>query len=68
MAPRRDDTIQKQELPIVKSDIRDFYKNVMEAIIKQEEPLVKLPEVMRVMKLMEAIFESAEKQQVLDFE
>lgn len=68
MAPRRDDTIQKQELPIVKSDIRDFYKNVMEAIIKQEEPLVKLPEVMRVMKLMEAIFESAKKQQVLDFE
>jgi scyllo-inositol 2-dehydrogenase (NADP+) len=68
MAPRRDDTIQKQELPIVKSDIRDFYKNVMESISNNEEPKIKLPEVKRIMKLMEAIFESAEKQQIIYFE
>ncbi len=68
MAPRRDDTMQKQELPIVKSDIRDFYRNVMKVIQKKEEPRVKLPEVMRVMKLMEAIFESARERKVVKFE
>lgn len=68
MAPRREDTIQKQELPVVNSDIRDFYRNVMAVIAGKEEPKVKLPEVMRVMKLMEAIFDSSSKHQVVDFE
>ena len=68
MAPRREDTIQKQELPVVNSDIRDFYRNVMSVIAGKEEPKVKLPEVMRVMKLMEAIFDSSGKHQVVDFE
>lgn len=68
MAPRREDTIKKQELPVVKSDIRDFYRNVMKVIEKKEEPKVKLPEVMRVMKLMEAVFESAREKKVVEFE
>ncbi len=68
MAPRRDDTIQTQELPIVKSDIRDFYRNVIKVIRNEEEPKIKLPEVMRVMKLMEALFASSEKHEVVHFE
>ncbi len=68
MAPRRDDTISTEELEIVKSDIRDFYRNVMKAVAKEEDQKIKLPEVMRVMKLMEAIFESSEKKQVIYFE
>jgi predicted dehydrogenase len=68
MAPRREDTIHVEELPQVTSDIRDFYRNVRNVILNKEEPKVKLPEVMRVMKLMEAIFESAEKQTVVHFE
>ena len=60
MAPRRDDTIFHEELPKVESDVRDFYRNVMDVIENGAEPLVKLPQVMRVMKLMELIFESAE--------
>ncbi len=68
MAPRREDTISTEELDVVKSDIRDFYRNVMKAIAKEEEQKIKLPEVMRVMKLMEAIFESSEKKQVVYFE
>lgn len=68
MAPRREDTISTVELPIVKSDIRDFYRNVMKTIAGEEEQKIKLPEVMRVMKLMEAIFESSEKKKVVDFE
>jgi predicted dehydrogenase len=68
MAPRRDDNIITEELPIVHSDIRDFYRNVMKVIAKKEESKIKLPEVMRVMKLMEAIFESAREQKVVFFE
>ena len=59
MAPRRDDTIFHEELPKVESDVRDFYNNVMDVIENGAEPIVKLPQVMKVMKLMEMIFESA---------
>jgi len=68
MAPRREDTIHEYTVPIAKSDIKEFYRNVAATISGKAEIIVKLPEVMRVMKLMEAIFESAEKQQVVDFE
>jgi predicted dehydrogenase len=68
MAPRREDTIHKEELPIVKSDIRDFYRNVMGVIEGKEETKIKLSEVMRVMKLMEAVFESAREGKAVDFE
>lgn len=68
MAPRRDDTIQTAELPIVRSDIRDFYRNIIKVVRNEEEPKIKLGEVMRVMKLMEAIFESSEKNEVIHFE
>jgi predicted dehydrogenase len=68
MAPRREDTIITEELSIVKSDIRDFYRNVIKVILEGEEPKVKLPEVMRVMKLMEAVFESSQKHEAVHFE
>lgn len=68
MAPRREDTIYREALPKVQSDIREFYQNVMAVIEGKEAPRIKLPEVMRVMKLMEAIFESAEQKKVVDFE
>lgn len=68
MAPRREDTISIQTLPLVKSDIRDFYRNVVGVIREREESKIKLPEVMRVMKLMETIFESAKLQKVIEFE
>jgi scyllo-inositol 2-dehydrogenase (NADP+) len=68
MAPRRDDTISTQELPVVKSDIRDFYRNVVGVIAGSEESKIKLPEVMRVMRLMETIFQSAKEHKVMDFE
>ena len=34
----------------------------------REESLIKLEEVARVMRVMEAIFESSEKKQVIQFE
>lgn len=68
MAPRRDDSIKEIPLPVVTADIKDFYKNVMATIEGREAPLIKLPEIARVMRLMEAVFESAEKNEVILFE
>ncbi|TAH69995.1 MAG: Gfo/Idh/MocA family oxidoreductase [Anaerolineaceae bacterium] len=68
MAPRRDDTISKEKLPLVKSDVRDFYHNVINVLDGKEESKINLPEVMRVMRLMEAIFASARDRNIIDFE
>lgn len=69
MAPRTKETINEFPLPKQKADVREFYRNVIKAISGEEELLIKHSELMRVMHLMEAIFESAEQNKViLDFE
>ena len=68
MAPRTDETITEEPLPIVHSDIRDFYRNVMAAIEGRETQKIKHDELMRVMKLMEAAFRSAELGQIVELE
>lgn len=68
MAPRREDTIATYPLPEVHSDVRDFYRNVVAHLDGEAERLIKLPEVARVMSLMEAIKTSAEKKQVICLE
>lgn len=60
MAPRRDDSIYTEELPKVTSDVREFYLNVIGVLEGREESRIRLTEVARVMRLMEAIQESAE--------
>ena len=49
----------------MESDVRDFYYNVMAVLEGREESLIRLSEVMRVMKLMEAIHRSAETGEVV---
>lgn len=66
MAPRTEETIKEEALKIINSDVKDFYRNVMGAIRGEEEILVKNTEVMRVMKLMESIRESAIKKKVIE--
>ena len=69
MAPRTNETIKEYPLPKQTADVRDFYRNVIKAISGEEEQLIKHEELMRVMKLMEAIFESGEQNKVItDFE
>ena len=65
MAPRTDETIQEFPLPVVHADIKDFYRNVAKAVRGEEEQLIKHDQLMRVMKFMEAVFESAEKNIVI---
>ncbi len=68
MAPRREENIHKTEIPVVESSIYDFYRNVAAALDGTEEIAVKLPEVMRVMKLMEAVKRSADTHETVRFE
>ena len=68
MAPRTDQTIRESALPVVRSDIHDFYRNVMDVIAGKTEPLIKHEELMRCMKLMEAAFRSDELGQIVEFE
>ena len=69
MAPRTKETIKEYPLPPMECDIRDYYRNFVKAISGEEEQIVKHDDMMRVMKLMEAVFESAENNVVItDFE
>jgi len=61
MAPRTDETIAREDLPRVPSDINDFYRNVFKAIQGEEKPLITHDQLRRTMRLMEVIFEAAEK-------
>ena len=69
MAPRTDETIREYPLPVQDADLREFYRNAVAAIHGEQTQIVTHRELMRVMKLMEAIFESAETCRVItDFE
>ncbi len=61
MAPRPVGTVEHLELPRIESDSRDYYKNFVKAIDGEEELLVKPQESLRLMKIIDAIFVSAEE-------
>lgn len=65
MAPRTSDTIKEYPLPRIESDVREFYQNLVNVIDGKETLLVTHKEVMKVMKLIEAVFESGENNVVL---
>lgn len=65
MAPRTEETIKRFPLPKVTSDVRDFYRNVMKAIKGEEDQLVTQPQLMRVMRLMEAMTLSAQRNETV---
>ena len=68
MAPRKDDTIKTHEIPQITSDVHDFYRNVAKAVDGVESQLITHPQLMRVMKLMEACAKSDETGMPVDFE
>ncbi|MEG1426561.1 MAG: Gfo/Idh/MocA family oxidoreductase [Oscillospiraceae bacterium] len=67
MAPRTPDTIKELPLVRIESDIKDFYRNVAKALNGEEQALITHDQQRQLMKLMESIFESAEKNQVVYF-
>ena len=60
MAPRPRETTEEVELPSVNPEWSDFYKNVCDVIDGKGELVVKPCEALRVMKVIDAIFESQE--------
>lgn len=58
MAPRDEITLDEYEIERPKSNVHDYYRNFVAAIDGKAESLIKHSEVRRVMKVMEAAFES----------
>ncbi len=59
MAPRPVETIEELPLPIVEPDCKDYYANVAKAIRGEEKLIVTPAQAMRVMRIIDAVFESA---------
>ena len=67
MAPRDSVTTDTYTVDKPVSDVHDFYRNFTKAIDGKETQLITHKEVMRVMRIMEACFESDKKGQVIEF-
>ena len=65
MAPRDDITLDLYEIERPVSDVHDFYRNLVRAVDGEEEQIVKLSEVRRVLRVMEEAFRSAERAEAL---
>lgn len=65
MAPRGEGSIIKRPLPAVKSDIRDYYKNICAAIEGKEDVIVTHSQQRYLMRVVEAMFDSAENNRVV---
>ncbi len=67
MAPRTPETIETLPIEKVSCDIKDYYRNIAAVVNGEAEPIVTHEEQRQLMKLMEAIFESAEQNKVVFF-
>lgn len=61
MAPRDNLTTETGTVESIKLDVHDYYRNFCRAVEGKEEQIVKHDEMMRVIKVIEAGFESVEK-------
>jgi len=67
MAPRTKEQVEVIPLPEITTDWADYYNNLLAVLDgKENELLIKHHEVMRVMKVMEACFESSETGKVIE--
>ena len=65
MAPPSEKAVSTSNLPKPDHTMESFYENVVSVVEGKAEPIVKNEEVLRVLRLMETIFESAEKNEVM---
>ena len=68
MAPRTDETIKKFPFEKIYVEWADYYNNIYDVLRNGAQQLITHPQQRRLMLLMEAIVESAEKNQVVYFE
>lgn len=58
MAPRTDDTIKELPIPLIDSDVHDYYRNLVDVLDGKATQIVTHEQLLKVMKLMETAFES----------
>lgn len=69
MAPPSEKAVSSSAFPKVETTMESFYDNVISVVERKAEPIVKNEEVLRVLQLMDAIFKSAETNEVIkDFD
>lgn len=68
MAPRDEITTNTYEWTRPASDVHDYYRNFVRAIDGEVTQFVTHPQMMRVMRVMEAAFASGEQHAVIDFD
>jgi len=68
MAPRNRKTIKRYPLPKPEGDLAEYYRNVCDVIRGGAQPIVTFDEQRRLLRLVEAIFESGETGQVVELE
>lgn len=68
MAPRDEVTTKTYEWTRPASDVHDYYRNFVAAIDGKATQFVTHPQMMRVMRVMEAAFASGEQNKVITFE
>lgn len=68
MAPRTDDTIKRYSLPEVDSRWTQFYENVFATLRGEEKQLITHDQQRRLLKLVDAIFESGTENKVVFFD
>ncbi|MBS1369149.1 MAG: Gfo/Idh/MocA family oxidoreductase [Lentisphaeria bacterium] len=67
MAPRNEKTVEKFPVVKVKSDWAEYYRNVIAVLNGKAEIVVTHDQLRRSMKLIEAVFESARRNEVIRF-
>lgn len=68
MAPRKENSVEVLPLPAVDFDHNELYSNLVDTINGTAAQIVTGEQALRVLKLMEAAFESSEKGIVVNFE
>lgn len=61
MAPRPEETIERFPLPEIEADAKDYYRNFKNADEGEADLVVTSEQALRVMKVLDAVFESAQK-------
>lgn len=68
MAPRMNNSVEETPLPGVDFDHNELYSNFVDVCNAKADQIVTGEHALRVLRLMEAAFESDEKEMVVDFE
>ena len=68
MAPRREETIKTLDIPDIWPDLGEYYRNITAVLEGRESPIVTPAQMLRVMRLIDTVFEAARVGQALPFE